>query len=164
MKSHQQLRSSWQRITVGRWRKVFLSPWQVDHAPGHAPHWRVFEEHRWSGWVLRQAGGRVVSVSEGMNLRELGGWSLHRIKIGFVGIFHLSTDMCFHICSIRIFLHILQLYFWHRDIYDLCDCYVSGRRNLVTQFQRVWGFAPCGIFFELRFTFAANNIPNPVFL
>lgn len=60
-----------------------------------------------SGLVLRQAGGRVVSVSEGMNLRELGGWSLHRLKIGFVGILHLSTDMCFHICSIRRFLHIL---------------------------------------------------------
>lgn len=26
-----------------------------------------------SAWVLRQAGGRVVLVSEGMDLREIGG-------------------------------------------------------------------------------------------
>lgn len=37
-----------------------------------------------SGCVLRQAGGRVVSVNEGIDLREIGGWSLHRIKIRFV--------------------------------------------------------------------------------
>lgn len=37
-----------------------------------------------SGWVLRQADGRVVSVSEGMDLREIGGRNLHRIKIRFV--------------------------------------------------------------------------------
>lgn len=85
-----------------------LRPWRVDHAPGQASLWRVFEGHKGAGRVLRQAGGGAVCGGGGAGLAGVSGWGLNRIKTFCMNLC-LSTDVCFYFCTIRLFFHILEL-------------------------------------------------------